>query len=123
MAGALASVLLLLNFSDGLVGAFTFIGLLATVTIVIPYGAAALASIALQRAAPPPTRSSAAHLTALIAFAVCVWVIVSSGVSTVLWGLALLAAGLPVYGHLTLAARRAALLDVRQPQGELQGLD
>ena len=41
--------LLLFNFSDSLVGAWTFVSLLATLTSVVLYNASALASLAFQR--------------------------------------------------------------------------
>ncbi|BCS33124.1 amino acid permease [Luteitalea sp. TBR-22] len=102
VAGGLASGLLLLNAADGLVHAFTFMGLLATLTTVVPYAAAALASLVLGRTGrtdPARSRHVAVAMCALLA---CAWVIASVGWSTAAWGLALLVLGVPVYVGLTL---------------------
>lgn len=108
VAGALASILLLLSFNNTLVGAWTFMSLLATVTIVIPFAAAALASIALQRRARDVRAREV--VVAAIAFATCVWIIVSSGFEAAGWGVVLMIAGLPVYAlmrrHVSPAAAR-----------------
>ena len=96
LAGCLSSTLLLFSFSDSLVSAWTFISLLATLTIVAPYAASALASIAFQR------RDGAMTATGMgaagVALITCVWIIASSGLAVLAWGVVLLAAGLPVYG-------------------------
>ena len=95
IAGALASILLLLNFSDSLVGAWTFISLLATLTAMVPYAASALASLAFQRRERTMVRKELA--AAIAALGTCLWIAASSGASAVVWGLVLIAAGLPVY--------------------------
>lgn len=103
LAGVLASALLLLNFSKGLVAAFTFMGLISTLTIVIPYAFSAAASLILQRRQPASTRTARWReaSVAAMAFAVCMWVIATSGLDIVYWGFLLLMAGLPVYVALT----------------------
>jgi APA family basic amino acid/polyamine antiporter len=98
LAGCLSSTLLLFSFSDSLVGAWTFISLLATLTIVAPYAASALVSIAFQR------RDGAVRAgemsAAVVALITCLWIVASSGFAVLAWGLVLMAAGLPVYGLL-----------------------
>lgn len=103
LAGVLASVLLLLNASKGLVAAFTFIGLISTLTAVIPYAFSAAASLILQRRQPAATRTARWREAgvAVIAFGICMWVIATAGLDTVYWGFLLLMAGLPVYVVLT----------------------
>jgi APA family basic amino acid/polyamine antiporter len=95
VAGILGSALLIVSFSDSLVRAWTFVSLLATLTTVVPYGASALASLAFQRreGAMVPIEVAAAIAT----LGTCVWIAASSGVVTMAWGLALMAAGLLVY--------------------------
>lgn len=99
LVGLLASVLLALNFSKGFVGAYTFLGLLATLTSVVPYAFAAAAGLILERRQPAATRSRRWREAgvAWVAFLVCMWVIAASGVETVYWGFLLLMAGVPVY--------------------------
>lgn len=107
--GVLMSVLLLLNFSKGLVGAYTFIILLSTVTIVIPYAFCAMAELVLERkvGALGGSRTRGVIVSA-ISFLVCMWVIASAGPKTVYWGFLLLMAGLPVYVLVTRDTRRTA---------------
>ena len=95
VAGVLASVLLLFSFSDNLVGAWTFVSLLATLTSVVPYSASALASLAFQRRERAIVPSELA--AAVAALGTCIWIVIGSGVPAMAWGLALIAAGLPVY--------------------------
>lgn len=94
LAGGLASGLMLLNFSKGLVGAFTFAALLATLTAVIPYAVSAAAGVVLAKRAPAGRWEMP---VGVIAFGICLWVIATSGVAAVFWSLVLFAAGLPVY--------------------------
>jgi APA family basic amino acid/polyamine antiporter len=100
IALALSSVLVTLivaaNYTRGLVGAFTFIILLATLTTLVPYAfsTAALVATSLGRGTPVPARRV---LAAGLAFAFSVWAIAGSGTDTVFWGCVLLLAGVPVY--------------------------
>jgi APA family basic amino acid/polyamine antiporter len=97
--GALASVLLLLNFSRGMVAAYKFIILIATLTIVIPYALSALASLVLQLRDSPASgvKRGSEAVVAAVAFGVCFWVIAASGMETVYWVFLLLMLGLPVH--------------------------
>jgi len=92
VAGVLMSALLLLNYSKGLVGAYTFIILIATLTTVVPYAFCAMASLVLAR--PRRLWESA---VAAVSFLVCMWVIASATHETVYWTFLLLMAGLPIY--------------------------
>ncbi len=103
LSGMLASLLLLLNFAKGLVAAYTFILLIATLTTVIPYAFSAISGLILQGRDPSISRSHRLREggVAAIAFGVCMWVIAASGFETVYWGFLLLMAGLPVYVMVT----------------------
>ena len=98
-AGVLISALMLLNFSKGLVGAYTFIVLIATLTTVVPYAFCAMAGLLLAPRTGDGERRrwSWESVVAVVAFVVSIWVIASSGSDTVFWGFLLLMAGLPVY--------------------------
>ena len=107
--GILASILLVLNFSRGLVAAYEFIILIATLTLIIPYAFSAIASLILQMRDPigSPTRSWTAAAVSIIAFGVCFWVVATSGMETVYWVFLLIMLGLPVYlvaGHKSIRA-------------------
>jgi APA family basic amino acid/polyamine antiporter len=126
ISSLLVTGLMALNFTASLVDQFTFIILLATLSTLIPYifsSLAELAMVARERTAhevsaaggsgagskaeaetPPETDSfargswKARSGLALLALAYSVWASVGAGPRTLFWGLALLLAGLPVYG-------------------------
>ena len=99
LMGSLASILLVLNFSRGLVAAYQFIILIATLTLIIPYAFSAIASLILQLRDPIGSRgrSWTAAAVAIVAFVVCFWVVATSGMETVYWVFLLIMLGLPVY--------------------------
>lgn len=99
LMGAFASLLLVLNFSRGLVAAYTFIVLIATLTLIIPYAFSAVASLILQLRDPVASRAQRWReaIVALTAFVVCFWVIAASGMETVYWVFLLLMLGLPLH--------------------------
>ena len=103
IAGLLVSALLIMNQSKGLVGAYTFVLLIATLTSVIPYAFCAMAGLVLEvhdkKNSPARKRSEA--IVSIVAFLVCMWVIASSGEETVYWTFLLLMAGIPVYVTVT----------------------
>jgi APA family basic amino acid/polyamine antiporter len=99
LIGAFSSILLVLNFSRGMVAAYEFIILIATLTLIIPYAFSAIASLILQFREPAggPARSWTAAAVAIVAFVVCFWVVAASGMETVYWVFLLVMLGLPVY--------------------------
>ncbi|WP_417458638.1 APC family permease [Kordiimonas sp.] len=107
IGGALASVSLALNFVDGLIVAFEFLILLATVTAILPV--AMSAASAWLFAVREPSVSKVGHMrdtvVAAVGFAYAVWVIAGSGRDSVYWALLLLLAGVPIYVWVT-AQRR-----------------
>jgi APA family basic amino acid/polyamine antiporter len=98
ISSVLATVLLSMNYTRGLVGSFTFIILLATLTSLIPY---VMCSAAELLVGDREARAGIARLAPLaipaLAFLFSVWAIAGSGRDTVYWGFLLLIAGLPVY--------------------------
>lgn len=99
MVGILASILMAMSFTRGLVGAYTFILLLATMTNVLAYAFAALAALIVKvpDGAAEKGRRMREGAVAFLAFLICMGVIASSGAETVYWGFLLLMAGFPVY--------------------------
>ena len=94
LAGALASVLVALNYSRGLVELFTFVILLATLGTLIPYVFCSLA-VWLMPGRPRPAGWSA--VVSALAFVYAMFAIGGAGADTVFYGFLLLMAGLPVY--------------------------
>jgi len=113
ISGLLASALLISNFTRGLVAAYVFVILIATLTGVLTYAFSSISSLILQRRNPALAPWQRLHeaSTAIISFAVCVWVVAASGYEAICWSALLLLAGLPFYlllpKHGTIPARVA----------------
>lgn len=97
IASTLTSALIAMNYSRGLVDLFTFIILLATLSVLVPYVFSALAGFILQRQDPRMRMSAGASTIAALAFGYSLWAIGGAGTEVVYWGFLLLLAGLPVY--------------------------
>ena len=99
LMGVLGSLLLALNFSRGLVAAYQFVILIATLTLIIPYAFSSVASLVLQMRDPAGGRARRWRdaAVAAISFGVCFWVVAAAGMETVYWVFLLLMLGLPLY--------------------------
>jgi len=107
LSSGLATVLVAMNHTKGLLALFEFAILLATVTVLISYLGASAAQILFIRRDPgrfggPGART--AVVLSILAFAYSCWAVVGAGWGPVLWGCVLLAAGIPVY---VVSTRRA----------------
>jgi APA family basic amino acid/polyamine antiporter len=100
VSGVLATVLISMNYTRGLVEQFTFIILLATLTSLVPYvfcSAADFMVAAADRSGTAGRRWSAVLIVPTLAFLYSLWTIGGSGRDTVYWGFLLLLAGIPIY--------------------------
>lgn len=100
VSSVFVTVLLATNFTRGLVGLFTFIILLATLTSLIPYVFAAAAQLVIfirEKKRLEGQRLTGASIIAVLAFLYSLWAVGGSGQETVYWGFLLLLAGIPVY--------------------------
>jgi APA family basic amino acid/polyamine antiporter len=91
---------MLMNYTKGLVDAFTFIILLATLTTLVPYAYSAAAQAHLyftEREIFERGRFARDTIIAALAFAYSVWAITGSGKDIIAKGFILLLAGIPVY--------------------------
>lgn len=110
VSGSLASILIALNFTRGLVAAFELLILLATLNTLLPYAASSLADLALlrrDRAAGARVRWKPVGI-AVGALGFAIFTIVGSGAKVAIYGTILLAASVPVY--LVLARRRSSAM-------------
>lgn len=96
----LASVLVLANFTHTLVQLFTFSILLSTAAILLPYVVSAAAW--LRRG------DGGGRVVAALALVYSLYALVGTGREPLLWGAALVAAGLPVYALQRRRAKAAA---------------
>lgn len=93
-SGALASVLVAMNYSRGLVELFTFITLLATLSTLVPY---VFCSLAMWLMPGRPRPAGAMAIVGSLAFLYAMFAIFGAGAETVFYGFLLLLAGLPLY--------------------------
>jgi APA family basic amino acid/polyamine antiporter len=96
LSSGLLTGVVLLNYSETLIGLFNFVALLSTTSILFMYLAVSLAALKLN-ATGAVKRSRALAVVGAFATAYALWTIYGAGAKPFLWGLALLAAGPPVY--------------------------
>ena len=98
-SGVVASALVVMNYSEGLVGAFKALIMLSTLAVLLPYTVCAMAELVMQwrdkQSGKRATIISA--IIALLALAFSIFAIVGSGWEVTKQGALLLLAGLPVY--------------------------
>ena len=100
VSSVLVTALMLMNYTKGLVDAFTFVILLATLTTLVPYAFSAAAQAWLWLVEPDefnPKHLVRDVVVAALAFAYSVWAIAGAGDDIVTKGFVLLLAGIPVY--------------------------
>ena len=98
IGSALASVVMLMNYTEGLVEQFRFLILLGTMIAVVPYlfSAAAYVSILLEKKLPSQPWLGIYGMGSL-AFSYSLWAIFGAGEKSVFWGFILLLLGIPFY--------------------------
>jgi APA family basic amino acid/polyamine antiporter len=100
VSSVLITGLTVLNYNASLVDQFTFVILLATLTILVPYVLSSAAQIALliRDRTRFGVRRLAGHVTvAALALGYAIWMVAGSGYEIVYKGFLLLLAGIPVY--------------------------
>jgi APA family basic amino acid/polyamine antiporter len=98
-SGLLASVLVLMNFSEGLIAAFKTLILLSTLATLLPYVTSAMAELVLQKKeySEHNQRKWSSLIIALVALVFSIFALIGSGLMIALQGTILIAAGLPFY--------------------------
>jgi len=100
VSSAFATVIISMNYTKGLVAAFTFLILLATLTTLLPYVFSSMTAVlvALRDGRREGQAKAAGRLAvAAVAFLYSLWAIGGAGENAIYWGFLLLMAGLPVY--------------------------
>jgi APA family basic amino acid/polyamine antiporter len=95
-----ASLLVLANYQKSMVGIFTFMLLLSTTACLVMYALCSAALLRLQwtkQLGSPRKGSTLLAIVGIVATAYSLWAIVGAGADAVLWGGALLLAGVPLY--------------------------
>jgi len=104
LSNLLASILVVMNFSHGLVGAFNAIILLAVMASLLPYALCALAEPMIRlRTGRRLPRPAAIRMVVLgcLGFVYAAWAIYGAGAQTVFLGFLLLLAGVPIHVAIT----------------------
>lgn len=96
VSSGLLTGVVLLNYSESLIGLFNFVALLSTTSILFMYLSVSLAALKLN-ATGAVKRSTALGIVGALATAYALWTIYGAGMKPFVWGLALLAVGPPVY--------------------------
>lgn len=94
VSGIIATALILMNYSRGLVDTFDVIILIATFFTLVPYMMCAIAEMLRSRGR---TRQVRNVLLASIAFGFALWAAAGTGTRSLYWGTLVMLAGLPVY--------------------------
>jgi len=99
ISSTFVSLLMMMNYTKGLVDQFKFLLLLSVLTTLVPYlfCAAAYVIIRFEKAHLHTGGWLSTILVGACAFAYSLWAIAGSGQSSVYWGFMLLMAGLPFY--------------------------
>jgi APA family basic amino acid/polyamine antiporter len=111
IGSTLVTILVLLNYQDSLVAIYEFMVLLATTATLVLYLLCALAMLALLRKGRVGARGGYAAwlgVAAVVGTLYALWALVGAGAKAVLWGLVLLALGVPVFYLMKRAATRDA---------------
>ena len=100
-SSSIATVLIAMNYTRGLVQTFTFLILLATLATLMPYLFASMTGLMMalreRRTSGASGKTIGRMAFSVAAFGFSLWAIAGAGQSTVYWGFMLLVAGLPVY--------------------------
>ena len=109
MSSTLSTVLLVLNYSEGLVAAFTFLISMSTLAVLLPYAVSSAAELRHSLLSAPAWTAIAvvALVYSLIAMA-------GAGLKVLFWGTLLMIAGLPVYFWSKRSSRRRHGADRRR---------
>ncbi len=92
LGSILGTILLLMNYSKGLIAMFTFLAMMSTLAVLVPLLFSAAADLKYSWKSSKGWAGIAG-----LAFIYSVFAILGSGIIIIAWGLVLLLAGLPVY--------------------------
>ena len=109
IASVLASLLVSVNYTKGLVQMFSFIIMLSTLSCLLPYLFSSLSEIMLylrKKKTYNRKRLITASLISIPAFLYSVWAITGLEYEVLFWGAILLTSGVPIYLYIKLRAKR-----------------
>lgn len=105
ISSILISILMSMNFTRSLADTFTFMILLTTLTVLLPYLFSIISLVMLEHKQQKLT--SFKLIISVLAFLYSMWAIIGSGEEIVYWGFILLMAGLPFYAWIQMKRKVA----------------
>ena len=109
IGSVLASFLVTLNYTMGLVHMFAFIIMLSTLSCLVPYIFSSLSEVMLylkKKKSFNKKRLIVASCISIPAFLYSLWAITGLEFEVIIWGAVLLAAGIPIYAYIKLSSRK-----------------
>ena len=97
ISSILVSILMALNYSKSLVDAFSFMMKLSTLSVITPYIFSIITFFLMVRRMEVNSKTFANYVVALMALLFCCWMVFGCGFEVVMYGLILLALGIPLY--------------------------
>ncbi|MGH8280391.1 MAG: amino acid permease [Gammaproteobacteria bacterium] len=98
LSSALATILILANYSEGLVAMFNILVLLTTFFVLVPYMFCMMAEVVLNRRSHKSKRAvTPSIIIASAAFAFALWAAAGTGKDSLYWGTLLLLLGVPIF--------------------------
>lgn len=127
LSAVLATILIAMNYTRGLVQAFTFLILLATLATLLPYVFTSMTGLMMalrersrsRAAGLPAARSLTRAIVSVLAFGFSLWAVMGAGAETVFWGFLMLLAGVPVF--VAMRWRGSDSTRGRSPPGDAAG--
>lgn len=98
ISSLIATLLIVMNYSHGLVSMFNVLILLTTFFVLVPYMLCSMAEIVLSRGQKRPGKLPVRNLViACLAFAFALWAAAGTGKDSLYWGTLLLLVGIPIF--------------------------
>jgi APA family basic amino acid/polyamine antiporter len=118
LTAAVASIMLLTNYNQTMVGVFTFLSLVVTAANLPLYLACAIGVLVLWRRGElqrAGVTNKSLLVYAVFASSFCLWACAGMGLKPALWAIALIGVGVVVYAWSYFARRRAGTLQEATP--------
>ena len=97
LSSVLISLIMMMNFTQGLVEKFTFVILLATLATLVPYLFSTLAQLKFIYLARNNKKLIKLLIITILAFLYSVWAVIGLGTYTIIWGVIFISTGIPIF--------------------------
>ena len=97
LTGVFVSILLMLNYTKGMVNAFVFMAMLSTLSTLIAYAFCAIAEFKFAKADEKSTQRNNALLLSCVTFLYAFFAIWGAGIEMIIYSLILILIGTPIY--------------------------